>query len=270
VDKKFFFLGGMPRSGSTLLASVLAQNPDIHSTTTSGILGMILNVRNHWHNMEEFKALPEEETETRKVGVMRGMLRGYFEHATQPILIDKSRQWVAHLELAAKILDHEPKVIAPVRDLRDCLCSFEKLWRKSKDTRQISQELGNPVKFQTMEGRFEVLSSSNQIVGACYDNIKDACVRGWRKNILFVEYEKFTAKPGRALEEVYDFLGLPYFKHDFENVQQVGQEDDLVYLWRGLHKIRTKVSPQEPTWPQMMPKQMSEFYGQDATFWRKL
>ena len=42
---------------------------------------------------------------------------------------------------------------------------------------------------------------------------------------------------------VYDYLGVPEFEHDFDNVPQVTQEDDRVYGAPGLHDIRSKVEP---------------------------
>ena len=41
-------IGGMPRSGSTLLCNVLAQNPRIQSTCTSGCMDVMFGVRNQW------------------------------------------------------------------------------------------------------------------------------------------------------------------------------------------------------------------------------
>lgn len=268
--KNIFFCSGMPRSGSTLLMNILAQRPDLHATATSGIMSMIVNVRNFWPNIDEFRALPEEESERKKVQVMKGMLDGYFADINLPIIMEKSRGWLAHLELAERILEKKPKVIVPVRDVRDVLCSFEKLWRKTKDTRQVAQEMGNPIDYQTFAGRCAVLSSKQQIVGSCFERIIDATTRGWRKQMLFVEYEMLTEKPERTMNEICDFLEIHRYSHDFNNVQQVTQEDDLVHVWKDLHKIRPKVAPQEPQWPVIMPKELAEAYSQDACFWRKL
>ncbi len=167
-------------------------------------------------------------------------------------------------------MDYEPKVICSVRDVREVLCSFEKLWRNTKNTRQISQEMANPIEFQTMRGRMEVLSRAGQVVGASYQTIVDACTRGFRKNMHFVEYDLLTTKPKATLDTIYSFLELPTFKHDFDNVEQVTQENDLEYVWRDLHKIRSKVAPQEPTYPILMSQEMIEHYTPDAFFWRKL
>lgn len=48
MNKSIYFLAGLPRSGSTLLANILAQNPSIYVTPTSGIVDMLVQVRNSW------------------------------------------------------------------------------------------------------------------------------------------------------------------------------------------------------------------------------
>ena len=55
--KKFYFIAGLPRSGSTLLANILAQNPKFHTTSTSGVMDVMFGVRNNWDNLIEFKGI---------------------------------------------------------------------------------------------------------------------------------------------------------------------------------------------------------------------
>ena len=40
--KKIYFLSGLPRSGSTVLAALLQQHPEMHTTATSGLLDMLM------------------------------------------------------------------------------------------------------------------------------------------------------------------------------------------------------------------------------------
>jgi sulfotransferase len=54
-------------------------------------------------------------------------------------------------------------------------------------------------------------------------------------------------------------LGVPAYKHDFDDVQQVTQEDDAVYGIYGDHAIRTKVEP--------VPSQAKGILGKDVTDW---
>ena len=49
IDKNVHFISGMPRSGSTLLCNILNQNPRFHATGTSGVLDLLLLVRNNWN-----------------------------------------------------------------------------------------------------------------------------------------------------------------------------------------------------------------------------
>ncbi len=43
--EKIFFQCSLPRSGSTLLQNVLAQNPDFYATPTSGLIEIFLNAK---------------------------------------------------------------------------------------------------------------------------------------------------------------------------------------------------------------------------------
>ena len=42
MKKTYYFMGGLPRTGITLLSALLNQNPDIYVGTTSPILGFLV------------------------------------------------------------------------------------------------------------------------------------------------------------------------------------------------------------------------------------
>lgn len=239
----------MPRSGSSLLANILAQNPRIHTTSTSGILDIIFSIRNNWDNLIEFKASPNEEGKKR---VLRGILGNYYADVEEPTIGDKSRGWLAYIELAEMILQQPPKILVPVRDIRDILASFEKLYRKGAATTQLGQEREQYFKWQTIEGRCEIWSSQEQPVGLAFNRIKDALHRGHRDKLHFVRYEDLTAHPDRTLRKIYEFLQEDEFDHDFDNVEQVTHEFDEVHGIKDLHTIRPKVQPQVPQWPVIL------------------
>jgi sulfotransferase len=46
--KKIYFLSGLPRSGSTVLAALLQQHPEMHTTATSGLLDMLVGTLEAW------------------------------------------------------------------------------------------------------------------------------------------------------------------------------------------------------------------------------
>jgi sulfotransferase len=84
-DKTIYFLAGLPRSGSTLLANILAQHPRFHVTPTSGIVDMLVRVRNGWDENDAFRAMDRPLSEQVKETVLKSMLQGYFAHVEQPM-----------------------------------------------------------------------------------------------------------------------------------------------------------------------------------------
>jgi sulfotransferase len=240
MDKTFHFISGMPRAGSTLLANLLAQNPRFEASATSGILEVVVSIRNGWDKLDEFRAAPNDVA---KMNVMRGVLQGYYAASDRPVIFDKSRGWLAYLELAEAILQRPAKVLVPVRDIRDILASFESLRRTNSAIRQTPSEATHYHDYQSIEGRCETLLRPDQPVGIAYARIRDALLRGFRDRLHFVHFEQLTAQPQQTMQAIYQFLGESPFAHDFQNVHQVTTENDAVYGYTSLHTIRPKVEP---------------------------
>lgn len=250
ADKTIYLLAGLPRSGSTLLMNILAQNPEVHATPTSGILDMLVSVRNHWNMNEAFRAMDRALSESIKERVLRGMLQDYFAHIDNPFCIDKNRFWTEYLELAEVLVGgrQNVKVLITVRDLRDVLASFERLYRKTSALSQLSLETATELKFKTAAGRVEVFADDGQPVGRAFNAIRDAVTRGWLDCMHFVEYDQLTSQPEQVMSGIYDFLDIAPHTHNFEHVEQVTVEDDFVYGFKDLHIIRPKVEPQDSQW----------------------
>jgi len=264
LSREYHFISGLPRSGSTLLANILAQNPRFGTTSTSGIMDIMFGVRNSWDKLVEFQATPNDAA---KVRVLRAILEAYYADSDKPVVFDKSRGWVSLIEMSEAVLGRKAKILVPVRDVRDVLASFEKLWRKNSATTQIGQESENYFRFQTMQGRCSVWLSPNQPVGLAYNRVKDALQRGYTDRLFFVDFDDMTNNPEETFKKIYKFLGEDYFEHDFDNVKQVTWENDAVHGMKDLHKIRSKVRPMEPQWPSVLGS-FAEQYGR-LNFWKK-
>lgn len=260
MKKKIYFISGLPRSGSTLLCNVLCQNPDFKATQSSAMLEALFAIRNQWDKWIEHKATDEAVSEQKKLQVLRGIFYTYHVEYKEPVIFDKSRGWLAHLELAEYILGGKAKVIVPVRDVRDILASFESLWRESSAYRQLEIESANYFRMQTVAGRCEMWSREDQPVGLAYNRVKDALQREFRDRMHFVPYERFTRNPERVMRDIYNFLGEEYYTHDFNNVEQVIWEDDRAHGMK-LHDIRSKIEPQEPKWPKILGDEVARKYA---------
>lgn len=263
-DHAYYFVAGLPRAGSTLLCNILAQNPRFHTTGTSGIMDVMFGVRNQWDNLVEFKAAPDEPA---KLRVLRGILDNFYGNIDKPVVFDKCRGWLSLLEMAEAVLGHKAKVLVPVRDMRDVLASFEKLWRENSQTSQMTQESANYFKFQNVEGRVDTWLQGDQPVGLAYNRIRDALARGFGDRMYFVHFERLTTEPEQVMKEIYAFLGEEPFTHNFQNVEQVTFENDLVHGFKNLHGIRHKVEPMPPQWQKVLGP-FAEKFGQ-LNFWMR-
>lgn len=242
--KKIYFIAGLPRSGSTLLANVLAQNPRFHATSTSGVLDVISGIRNQWDSIIEFKANPNDAA---KLRVMAGVLENFYADIDKPVVFDKCRGWLAWIEFLEEALGKKVKILVPVRDIRDVLASFEKLYRQSF-LRQNLMDRDLYLQCQTVEGRCDMWMSFNNPLGIAYNRIRGALQRGYADRLHFVHFEKLTANPQEELGRIYTFLGEEQFAHDFNHVTQVTWEDDAVYGLGKLHDIRPKVESVPSQW----------------------
>jgi hypothetical protein len=89
----------------------------------------------------------------------------------------------------------------------------------------------------------------------------------------FVEYEDLTRHPRQTLKGLYEFLGERPHVHDFEHVEQVTIEDDFVYGFKDLHRIRPQVKPQPQRWNEVFDDSVLQSPAwknveSAATFWK--
>ena len=253
--QKIFFQSSLPRSGSTLLQNIFAQNPDFYATPTSGALELIFGARINYTNGAEFKAQDSAAMRKAFLAFSNAGLRAYFQALTdKPFVVDKSRGWGIHRDLLTMVLGEEPKIICMVRDLRQILSSMEKNFRRNPDKSRPIENHANVTGTTTLKRAIIHLQTAP--VGLALDRLGEIHQRGWNKLMLFVRYEDLTSRPAETMKMVYDYLEVPDFKHDFENVAQATQEDDQVYGTPGLHTIRPKVEP--------LNKDYTEVLGRDV------
>jgi hypothetical protein len=94
--EKMFFLAGLPRTGSSLLTSILSQNPDILSEGSSALLQiLILNENMTNDNIEIAGGINESFINTNRGHVKKTIIESipdlYYKNTPHKIIIDKQR-----------------------------------------------------------------------------------------------------------------------------------------------------------------------------------
>jgi sulfotransferase len=239
--QKVFFNASLPRSGSTLLQNVLMQNPEIYSSPTSGVIELLLAARTIYTTGDAFKAQDQKKMELGMQGFLKDGLYGFYNNITdRPYAIDKSRAWIGNYRFA-DFIEKSPKIICMVRDLRGVFASMEKNYRKNphKDPQMV-----NAVKLENMTTDSRLIHFSvSPPIGPTLEWMYDSTIQGYDKDILFIRFEDFTNNPENEIKRIYKYLDIPYFKHDFDNVEQLTHENDVIHGIFGDHQIKNKIEP---------------------------
>ena len=241
MDKQIFFQSSLPRAGSTLLQNIIGQNPYFYVTPTSGMLELLFSSMKTYSSSAEFKAQDQTQMRNAWLGYCNGGMQGFFKGLTnKPYVIDKSRGWGVHYDFLSTFVD-SPKIICIVRDIRAIYSSMEKNYRKNPEIDKgiINWNNGQGT---TIEKRVEYWSNTVPI-NLAMSRLKEIIDRGIDKKILFIKFEDLTENPTEVLNNVYDFLRVERYEHDFKNVEQITIEDDSVYGAYGDHVIKKDVKP---------------------------
>ena len=237
--KQFYFMSGLPRSGSTLLTALLNQNPNIHASTNSPLLDTIHYTEEYLlKNSEQYKANPKPECAHK---VLSSIPHNYYFNTPENIIVDKSRGWVNQIEHIKDYITKEPKIICPVRDIHDIISSFLYLIQKSNTTSFIDKGLIEKNIPITNDNRADYLMSSEGSIGLSYHALSEAYRKGNDKYLLLVDYDDLIKNPQQQLNRIYEFLEIPKFTHNFDSVKTKEDENDSVYQLENMHTVRDKV-----------------------------
>lgn len=228
----------MPRSGSTLLCNVLAQNPQFHVTPTSGLSELIRGTHMFWKQNPIIKA---SETPAKELKIIKELFQSYHSDTERPVVFNKSRGWASLIELIENALQSEMRIITTLRKMTCILASLEKLYRK--ELKLINSPMETNKNMNTIESRLHTWANSEGLVGQAYNDIRDAIMRGHGNKFYFLDFDQFTLSPKTKIKEIYNFIEQPYYNHDFDNVQQYTKENDAEHGFTDLHTIRCKVEP---------------------------
>ncbi len=251
-SRKFFYLAGLPRTGSTVLGEILNQNENIHVTPASPLSEIVSEVLAKWRmNTVTLRAYKHPD---QLPNVWRGIRDGMYRHRPEPIIIDKSWAWHMNdaIDSAREILGEEMKVICTVDNIADCLASFIMLIRTNPDYVSFVDEF---LRDQHME-----LSDANRCaammdpkiatsVGWCYQNLKKTWQGKNRKNLMLIERADLVGDPHRVLAGIYDFLDIPEMAtwgdgdtHYFDRIEkEITEEDGAAYGIPNLHELAPKL-----------------------------
>ena len=252
--KKIYFLSGMQRSGSTLLACLLNQHPEIYATVTSPLLDVLWTAS---YKLEECTSQFTFDQETIGKQVTKGIINSFHENVKKPIVIDKHRAWPAAISMITKEYK-KPKIICTNRSVPEIITSFINLIGKNYNTiDKTIRSQGLPI---SINNRADFLF--NAYVNYPRKTLITALEK-YRDCVHIVEYNDIVNNSQETMNKIYEFLEIDSFNHNFNNIENTcNEEKDDAWGIENLHIIRSKLQKTSTPPEEVLGKQLTEYYSQ--------
>jgi len=229
-------IGGLPRTGSTLITNILNQDPDSSVSNTSPLPDLIAKFNEAFAaNLGAKASLDYEET---RRGYYRG-LKGFVEGwGGGDGYVDKSRDWISMIPQMDILFGRNWRIVVPIRSLEGIVESCE---QQSTKYPELATNLPiDPVARAShfMQAMFiaKPLTAIKQLHGAP------------KGTTLVVKYEDFTATPDAHMSAIGEFLGFSDYTYNTYDITQTLFEHDPIHLPFGDHSlvsggVRSHTSP---------------------------
>lgn len=260
MSKKYFFMCGLPRSGNTLLSSILNQNPDIQVTANSIVPEIFYRIDDIF-NTQVFQLFPDSNS---LESVLENIFDNYYKKWDGKYIIDRGA-WGTPINFnyLKKYLKNDLKIIVPVRNILEIVQSFINLgW-------EIDYNYQNKLVYLTKEEyQYEYLLEHNDMLWKAIWCVQNFCKPENRKYVHFVEYDNLVNNTQDEIQKIYDFLSLPQYSHNYNKIDSFSvngiEYNDYV---KELHMVKSKIEKSK-TSIENIPFKIKEKYS-NLEIWRQ-
>ena len=250
--KQIYFLCAMPRSGNTLFASLMNQNPEIAVTANSITLEIMKDLF-LLKKIDAFQNFPDEQSLD---NVMDEVYNLYYKHWNYKVIIDRGPVCTSsNLKIMQKHFKQPIRCIVLVRDLLDVLASYIK-WFETEPTAFLNQLKTIDEKLSRLMHKYGAIAKGLLSIQYLLQHPEMA---------VFIKYDDLVVNPEQELRKVYTFLNLPYFPHKFIDLDQItvnGLQYNDSITGKNMHTIRTQnVHKVDNPYKNMIPERFIKEYG---------
>ena len=247
----------MPRSGNTLFASLMNQNPEIACTGNS----ITLEIMKELYLLKEkevFQNFPDHKSFN---NIFDSVYDLYYKDWPQRIIIDRGPVMTqgnpGNFQLIKLHYKRPFKCIVLLRDLMDVLASYMKWYTENPDS------FVNRFNFKNDEKKLMYLLEEDGAIAKELNAIDNAFKH---PDIChFVKFDDLMEHPKEELQKIYKFLEEPYYPHYFENLKDItinGIEYDDHVVGKNMHKLHTgKIKKIYNPYIEKIPQSIRDKYG---------
>lgn len=250
----YHFISGLPRSGTTLLSTILNQNPKFQASISGPLARFARAIIQESSAQGGYKLQCPPD---KRKKIIQGVFDNYYNDFNKDVCFDTNRGWSLLTPLIKELYPNS-KMILCVRSIPWILDSFETLVRKNALSTTSMFAPNEDINVYT---RSNTLMRPDKPVGFAFEGVKQALTSNERSSIYVLEYDKLVKRPEQTMKEIYSFIGDSYFTHDFSNVAASYDEFDDEVSLKGLHTTRKVVSyvDRQPIIPPDLWQQYSNY-----------
>jgi sulfotransferase len=252
---KIHFISGLPRSGSTLLAGILRQNPRFHAAITTPLADMFAGLIRSMSGFTDTSIFISDDQRRR---VLTGVIEAYYAHLTGRVVFDTGRGWTA-LAPAITGIFPDARIICCVRNPAWIIDSIEMHVHRNPFN---AQRMFNFEAKGNVYTRAELLTGKDGLVRRSLGNLRQAWFSECAARLIAVRYESLVSEPGGAIAALYDALGERRFAHDFTNVEYDEPQFDAGMGLAGFHRVSgpVRINHRESILPPDLFRQHNESF----------
>ena len=242
----------MQRSGNTLFASIMNQNPKIVCTANS----ITLEIMKDLFLLKEtdvFQNYPDHRSLDNVLDVVYDI---YYKDWPQKIIIDRGPVTTpGNFALMKKHFKRPFKCIILLRDLMDVLASYMQWYTENPDA------FPNRFNLNTDDEKLSMIMNNKGAVAKDLQAIKNSY--NYPEMCLYIKYDDLVAQPEKEIRRVYEFINMPYFNHTFKDLKQIningiGYDDTIV--GKNMHTIRTEIKKKYNPYINKIPERIRQKY----------
>lgn len=218
-NKNFYFLSSLPRSGNTLLASILNQSKNIQISANS-ILPEILSGLSNLKHTIGFKNFPYHKGID---NIAFNVFNLYYNNLNVPNIVDNSSWGTPSNLLYLKQLFANRKFIILTRPVLECLASFIRVEKPINVEKRCD----------------ELMDKNTGRLGKSVWSIQNLIQE--KETYLHISYNNLIDNPKLEIEKIYNFLNIEKENLKFDNLNQFsfdGTYYDDSHTYGPLHTIR--------------------------------
>lgn len=205
------FVGGVPRSGTTLARAMLDAHPDVRCGEETRVIPRIISMRSRWSKSQK------ESNRLREAGLSEETLDGATRAFISEIILN-------HGKAARYLCNKDPLVLNYMHEL-------SRIFPRSKFVLMVRD--GRAVAYSIVSRNVTIsgVDSKSYLSAALFWNkvvhrMTTECVNS-PKRCFMVHYENLVSDPRKWMTKILEFLGIPWHENVLHHHQFIDSEVSL-------------------------------------------